>query len=261
MKPGGGILRQRVRCALLQGGEYAVSCEALERPNLGRGALSRTALLDVPLWNQLIFLFLTSQKGQFDSSLQEAEEGFLSFLWTAEGLDNMTAERTQFQQFTAAAPQAMDASVAHDFATVGALVRDARALMTRTNQSPIGKHHRWRWTRDLQFGDGNRHFSAFDKQIHIAETQDLPHFERSFTYRPGVDESAISGAAIADDNFVIGQSDLTVLGRYSSVLDDEVVAGGPADAIYTKIKVYNLVVESGRLNQQLGHISLYMTAL
>jgi hypothetical protein len=180
--------------------------------------------------------------------LEEAEEGFFLLFLATNRLTSMTAERAEFEEFAAAAPEAVNAFVAEYLTAICALIRGTRVFVPRTYQAAIRQDNGRGRTRHFKFWDGNSYVCALDEEINIAQAQDLTRRELGFHDWMIVDVGPVGGTAIADSDLSVAQGNFAMFGGNRSVLDDEIVSGGTTKAINPKIEVDYLVIKAWRLN-------------
>ena len=190
-----------------------------------------------------------SRKRQLDLLVQQAKERFLSGSFGDDRLTLVAAGWAEFQGLATAPSQAPDTTITQDFTATGAAMGCPSLRMTRTKERAIVQHDRRRGPLHSKPRNCHGSFGRFREKFDFAEAQRLARIKRRFLNRLAVDEGAVRGTAIADDELIAGQFNFAMRGRNRGVFDLKIVFRSAAQAVGAQLELNHAVQRYVGLNQ------------
>lgn len=170
--------------------------------------------------------------------LQEFHEtAFLFGSRSLDGLALVAAQRTKEERKTAFAPKDVHTLAAHDFTAVSAFVSGGGSRMPRTNHPAIGLHDRGLGTRALKLRNCNVGLGGFHEHFHIAQRHGLARQQARFGYRITIDESAVCGLAIPQQEAIGGENEFAMNCRNGGVINREIAVRRASDSVYARAQL------------------------
>jgi hypothetical protein len=105
----------------------------------------------------------------------------------------------------------------------------------------------------LKLWNTNGDLGVGDHELNIAKAQGLARQQRGLLNRGSVDESAIGGTAVADGNLPAPQHHLAMKSGYGQVLQVDVAARSPAQAVCPQFQFNHLRFKARRFQLEFCH--------
>jgi hypothetical protein len=199
-------------------------------------------------------LFGAVEEGELDGLAPEFEEGLLPGLVAGYGHAGMTAEGAELHQLAAAPPQPVHAGVTEHFAAMGALVGRAGLGVAGTDEGAVGQDDGRGRARLVKDGNGDGDLGGLDQQFDFSEAEGLAGGEPGFLDSVAVDERAVGGSAVVDEEAVVGEHDFAVRGGDGGVVDLEIIGVAASKAVDAQVKFKHPVSPIGGFDDQSRHV-------